>query len=434
MAVELVPVAPRPPGVREVASRLDADALAAVVADRILAACFPGHRSDAGFADTLHRCTGDNVHTLCALLAGRLDLDAVVPAEALAFAELAASLDIPAASLERAYQVGAAEFWNGWFAACEGAAAAEGAQLDVLLREPTMLVFAYVDRVLAHVRAAYEQARAAMVRTREQLRRTALAAIIGGAAPDADQAERALAYPVRWTHVAVRLRTPERREVERHAPALRAAAGAQAELAHQDGGEAWTLWLGRPGGFGRHDATALAEALAATGLAASVSEPWPGLDGLRRTHEEAALAATVQAAAGDPVVAYVDVRLDALLLTDPARARRFVADELGALGGHDPRLRLVRDALLQSLSTGSHVAAAARLGVHENTVRNRVRHAEELLPPGAVLQRRTELQVALRLERLLRSGVDVPGDRRRRHQAERPQDAEQLAVPERLAP
>ena len=63
------------------------------------------------------------------------------------------------------------------------------------------------------------------------------------------------------------------------------------------------------------------------------------------------------------------------------------------------------ETVLTWLDAGSHVSAAAILGVHENTVRNRIRAAEELL--GApLLGRRTELQVALRLERVLHAGAD----------------------------
>lgn len=42
------------------------------------------------------------------------------------------------------------------------------------------------------------------------------------------------------------------------------------------------------------------------------------------------------------------------------------------------------------------------LGVHENTIRNRIRQAEDLLATPLV-NRRTELQVALRLERVLQA-------------------------------
>jgi DNA-binding PucR family transcriptional regulator len=110
------------------------------------------------------------------------------------------------------------------------------------------------------------------------------------------------------------------------------------------------------------------------------------------------------------VLQYRDVRLEALLLADEDSARRFVAEELGPLAGPDARLARIRETLLVSLSTGSHVGAAALLGIHENTVRNRIRQAEELLP-GAMTGRRIEVQVALRLERVLRQEAARPNGR-----------------------
>jgi len=180
--------------------------------------------------------------------------------------------------------------------------------------------------------------------------------------------------------------------------------------------------MGRRDGYVPSQLSALRCALQDGGGTAVLSEPWAGLGGLRRTYDEVVMALSVQRALrghadGLGVVAYRDVRLDALLLADRDRARRFLQEELGELAGPDPRLCLIREALRVSLSTGSHVSAAALLGVHENTVRNRVRRAEELLPRGVTLQRRTELQVALRLTLALGegSGRDVAGDGWRRH-------------------
>jgi DNA-binding PucR family transcriptional regulator len=169
----------------------------------------------------------------------------------------------------------------------------------------------------------------------------------------------------------------------------------------------WVVWLGRSAPYGARELQGLSQALARSGLRVAGGEPWPGIDGLRRTHEEASMAASVQRALGPGVEAvlwYRDVRLEALLLADESRARRFVIEELGPLAGSDPRLARIRETLLVSLSTGTHVGAAALLGVHENTVRNRIRQAEEMLP-GAMTGRRTELQVALRLERVLGRGA-----------------------------
>jgi DNA-binding PucR family transcriptional regulator len=46
--------------------------------------------------------------------------------------------------------------------------------------------------------------------------------------------------------------------------------------------------------------------------------------------------------------------------------------------------------------SGSHVSTAARMRVHEHTIRNRIQRAEEAIG-HPLTTRRTELQVALRL-------------------------------------
>jgi DNA-binding PucR family transcriptional regulator len=90
------------------------------------------------------------------------------------------------------------------------------------------------------------------------------------------------------------------------------------------------------------------------------------------------------------------LRLEMLLLDDPVSARTFVEDELGALAADTERAGRTRDTLLAWLACGSQAQAAIELGVHENTVRQRVRYAAEELG-DALAERRTELLVALRL-------------------------------------
>ena len=99
---------------------------------------------------------------------------------------------------------------------------------------------------------------------------------------------------------------------------------------------------------------------------------------------------------------YADAGLEILLLQDDDLARTFVASELGELAAESAEAARLRDTLEASFRFGSHVAAAEHLQLHEHTVRNRLHRAEELL--GHSLQeRRTELQVAVRLVRLLGS-------------------------------
>lgn len=389
-----------PASARDLAGRVDADAMAVGVAAELLRECYPEYASDAGFVDALDRSVRDNIRTIVDLLAGRVDLLAAQPADALTFADLSAELGIPVSTLERAYFLGAREFWRQWF----DYALQEEGPLEELIREPTLLLFEYIYRVLGTVVGQYDQTRSDMVRTREHLRRTVLAQIFEGRATEEspDELERALGYPVRATHVAVCLQVADRAEADRHAAGLAAAVGSKDVLVHQRAAKRFTVWLARREGYAEAERSALRSALEASDVHAAVSEPWPGVEGLRRTRDEIAMAAGVQhALRSERIVAYRDVRLDALLLADPENAKRFLKEELGALAGSDPRLKLIREALLVWLSTGSHVSAAATLGVHENTIRNRVRQAEDLLPGGVTLQRRTELQVALRLQRVL---------------------------------
>ena len=94
-----------------------------------------------------------------------------------------------------------------------------------------------------------------------------------------------------------------------------------------------------------------------------------------------------------------DVALLALTLRDPVAAREFVLQRARiARARHDERSELLCATLLCAyFASGQNAAAAAAaLGVHDRTVRYRVRSIEERLG-RSILARREELGVALRL-------------------------------------
>ena len=235
------------PRARELAGRVDADAMAEGVSAEILRRCYAEHADDPGFVDALDRSVRDNIRAIVGLLAGRVELESVTPADALAFADLSASLDIPAAMLPRAYQVGVGDFWRQWFDRCRIEAAEQDIPLDELVREPTILLFAYIDHILESVVGQYDQTRADMVRTREHLRRTVLAQVLDGSADTSDPAELelALAYPCarRTSRSASRRPTAPRWRAARRRWARRR------RWSHQSGARRWTVWLAD------HDAT-----------------------------------------------------------------------------------------------------------------------------------------------------------------------------------
>jgi len=74
------------------------------------------------------------------------------------------------------------------------------------------------------------------------------------------------------------------------------------------------------------------------------------------------------------------VALLALLTKDPDQARAFAERTLGPLTAGDPPTRRLAETLLVVLEEeGRPRRAAARLGVHENTVAKRLRAVKELL-------------------------------------------------------
>lgn len=138
----------------------------------------------------------------------------------------------------------------------------------------------------------------------------------------------------------------------------------------------------------------------APGVRIAIGEPGHGARGFRVSHEQATQARRVATIAGrraGTVTRFRRVALASLATVDGEQASAFVAAELGSLAGTDERSLRLTATLRAFLDEGaSHPRAAARLGIHENTVRYRVRQAEELL--GRSVEERTlDLRMALLL-------------------------------------
>lgn len=138
------------------------------------------------------------------------------------------------------------------------------------------------------------------------------------------------------------------------------------------------------------------------GARAAIAEPASGVEGFRTGYRDVASVEEVRRywTSAPEVLRFSDVRLEALLLSDIDSARRFVLDELGPLADDTAASARLRETLLASFAARSHIEAAEQLRLHEHTVRNRLRQAEALLG-NRLADRRVEMQMALRLQRLL---------------------------------
>lgn len=392
------------PAARDLAGRMDLDQGADFVTERIMDLVFPERCSDDAFRALLRHDAYDNLDTMWRIIAGRDQLEASAPFGAIAFSDTAAQLGIPLSQFERIYRVGVGLVWSLWFSAAVDYAAANAVPLEQLIGGPSMIVHAYIDGQITAMLSRYESTQAEHLRTREQLQLSLLQqALDGNAVLGEREVEAALGLRLDGEHLALALQTDrEPAEVGLLGLLTRAVPGGRA-LCIRHGVKLWLVWLSHPKAITSACVHELREALERAHLRCALGEPARGLAGLGATGRDALETARMQDMLGEDaacVVSFDELRLEAFILSDPVRAQRFVQDELRGLGADDGRTDVLRDTARVWLTTGSHVSTAGRLGIHEHTVRNRISQIE-VLAGRRLLQRRTELLVALRLKRML---------------------------------
>ena len=397
-----------PEWARLVADSVDLDALAAVVVQRDLEAAFPSLVGHEEFVERLSASVRENLRALQDVLCGRLALDQVRLDEPFAFAAVQARLRVPQTSLQRSYRVGFVAMWQEWSdrlvvrAEADDVTRAEALQA---LRTLTNLLLAYQDHVASQVAESFARADDMLSRSRAHVRNGLVRQLLrDDAAPLSPSDLVILDYPLASTHVAVLLPSVAEGAAGQVLHGLRAASSAREALVHPLDLSSSVIWLAQPSGWSAGALQRLAECLTRLDVHASLSDPRPGVAGFRGAFQQVQDIERIRGAWGPSrsprVLRHGDVSLEILMMRDPDRAREFVAAELGSLADATDQSARLRETLEASFRWGSHVTTAEHLHLHEHTVRNRLLKAGELL--GRPLQvRRTELQVALRLARLL---------------------------------
>ena len=398
-----------PGWVRETAADVDLEALCERVVARDISVAFPDLAGDDGFADHLRASVRENLSLLQQVLTGRLPLAAVRLEQPLVFARVQAELRIPQTALQRSYRVGFAIMWEAWSEQLQ-AAAVDVPRAEAVrgLAELTSAIFEYQDHVASQVAESYARVDDALGRSRASVRQGLVREILRGDRSSLAPSDLiTLDHDLTGSHVAVVLPAVAEGAAGQVVIGLRAGTGVRQTLVHPLDLARSAIWLTTPGGWAPDMLQRLTDALTASGVEASISEPLCGLEGFRAAVAQAQDVERVRRAWGRTssprILSHSDVALEILLLRDPGRAGRFVRAELGRLAEDTPEAARLRETLEASFRLGSHVSAAEHLQLHEHTVRNRLHRAEEHL--GRPLsERRTELSVALRLQRLLASG------------------------------
>ena len=161
-------------------------------------------------------------------------------------------------------------------------------------------------------------------------------------------------------------------------------------------------WIGGTAGPDRAVLRRLERRLGTSGASIAFGPAGAGVEGFRRSHVQARATHAIAVERGDRVILYEDVALEVLTCADPARARSFVADELGCIADPGPRNERLRETLAAYFASSLKAAGAGvALGVHDQTITYRLRQVETLLG-YPIYTRRVELELALRLARVLK--------------------------------
>ena len=335
--------------------------------------------------------------------------DVEAPPIALEHARRLAQRGLPLDALVRGYRLGHAVALK--FVIEEIRAAGLDPALGLrLFEQMSMTSFGYIDQMSQRVVSVYQDERERWLANRNALRAVRVREILAGtdADVDVDAATTAIRYPLRRVHVAVVVWHP--------GPDGRDKAGAAerfvAELAESIAIEAplfipvddvtgWA-WLPVPAAA---DATARIRRRAA----ATPDHPYlaigaalPGVDGFRRSHQQAMAAHDVVESSGgalgrvfsaeDPGLAAA-----ALLGANVATARVWVGEVLGPLAAATDADERLRETLRVFLRTGSsYKAAGAELHFHVNTVKYRVQRAIERRG-RPIAEDRLDVEIALLL-------------------------------------
>lgn len=311
-------------------------------------------------------------------------------------------------TLLRAYQVGHAIFFREW-AAVAHRILHDPQRASDAIELGARWTFEYVAALSARTVEEYREESERWVNSAAAGRLEAVEALLSERAADVDGLERRLGYDLRRRHLGFVVWTdPD--EPAADAPALVRRGAAADRLAAALGlgrpllvpldGSLTAGWVGVPDG--KVSPPARLEDDGAAGAKIALGTAAASVDGFRLSHRQAMQArrvAELTGAGAGSVTSYPDIALVALASHDQPQARAFVAAELGLLAAADKQTAKLASTLLVYLQEGmSPRRVARRLRIHENTVANRVRAAEQLLghPIG---ERTAELEVALRMAR-----------------------------------
>lgn len=360
---------------------------------------------------TLGSCSS-NLEAALSMVRHGIDVSAAAaPVTALEHARAMAARGYSVDVMLRFYRMGHAYFTERILAGITEFVSGAGLAVEVL-DSLQRYAFAYIDRISGEVATEYV-AELDRIQTRARAARTdAVRALIAGERVDLRRAERTLSHRLTgWQTGFVCFTDRDDVDLARVGAAVGAHLGSSHPLLVPDGARALWGWVSTPGapGVTVSDLRPLAGQVPEP-VRVTVGMPAQGAAGFRDSHVQAQRGRRIVELGGRSasVTSYAEIALVDTMSGDLDLARSFVAAELGGLAVVGQREDEERRALLAVLDAQGGLAAAAEaLGVHRNTVLQRMRRAEERRGRPAN-ERVAELHAALHLAQVLGRTVLAP--------------------------
>ncbi|RHW29126.1 hypothetical protein D0Z08_00275 [Nocardioides immobilis] len=333
-----------------------------------------------------------NLETIVQVLRNVVDVDFVItPIGAREYARRLAQHGVSLIALLRAYRLGQRMLMDWGFAKL-----VETVDAPLALESYHALAqvtYRYVDSISEQVVAEYQEERERWLAHRSTVVADTLERLLVGDAVDVDSAEKGLGHRLRQHHVGVLLWTADPAAVAADLAMLenvvarlnRAIDGRGTPMFWpKDRATGWA-WLSVHADVEMPDPRQLEDSLAGIDpqVRVALGTPAAGPSGFRATHLEACRAQQVALVASDRgarVTSFGDpgVRVASLLVHDLEAARRLVRTTLGGLALDTESADRLRETTLVFLAEkGSHTTTSARLHLHKNTVKYRLKRAVE---------------------------------------------------------
>jgi len=349
-------------------------------------------RGDAQLLQLLRDSIDGNVATVFSAIRHAIPIEKVeLPTAAVEHARRLAQRGTTVNALVRAYRLGHKAVLDAVLDEI-GASDLEPPLSLAVFSQISEVTFGYIDWITQQVVSTYQSERDRWMETQNSLRALRVRELLAGADLDIDAVTTAIRYPLRRTHIAVVAWRDEDNCSDNLAPMERCVEHLAESVDARESPlyisvDRVTGWAWIPiAADGARDAVARMRASSAArndSPRLAVGNPLPGVEGFRRSHQQAQEAHLVALSSGrnaSKLIAASDSGLAAaaLLGGNLETARVWVAEVLGPLACGTQNDERLRETLRVFLRAGSSFKAAAEeLHLHSNSVKYRVHRALE---------------------------------------------------------